>query len=194
MGSPITFSGFNQIDFNMILNAVMQQERRPLQSLEERKTALQTASTTYSTLATKLGDLQAAAARLGDASTVVGYAATSNDEHAVKVSATTGAAPGHYDIVVSQLARAQVRYPGWPQRTRTPRTSRRRAVPHDRRSDGHARRPRHAIWSRGDHQRHRRNRRHGERFGNGARVVQADSGGQGLGSGSRVHHHERPVR
>jgi len=112
MGSPITFSGFNQIDFNMILNAVMQQERRPLQSLEERKTALQTASTTYSTLATKLGDLQAAAARLGDASTVVGYAATSNDEHAVKVSATTSAAPGRYDIVVSQLARAQVTVSG----------------------------------------------------------------------------------
>lgn len=112
MGSPITFSGFNQIDFNMILNAVMQQERRPLQSLEERKTALETASTTYSTLATKLGDLQAAAAQLGDTSTVVGYAATSSDEQAITVSATTGAAPGRYDIVVSQLARAQVTVSG----------------------------------------------------------------------------------
>ena len=194
MGSPITFSGFNQIDFNMILNAVMQQERRPLQSLEERKTALQTASTTYSTLATKLGDLQAAAARLGDASTVVGYAATSNDEHAVKVSATTGAAPGHYDIVVSQLARAQVTVSGVAAADSNttnvasggtltiggvtvtlagPATlSGLAATIND--TDG---------------------------IGVTASVSETAPGafrlilaGQGLGSGSRVHHHERPVR
>jgi len=39
---------------------------------------------------------------------VVGYAATSNNEQAVTVSAASAAAPGRYDIVVSQLARAQV--------------------------------------------------------------------------------------
>ena len=30
MGSPITLSGFNSIDFNQILEAVMQQERLPV--------------------------------------------------------------------------------------------------------------------------------------------------------------------
>lgn len=112
MGSPITFSGFNQIDFGMILNAVMQQERKPVQSLEQRKLALQAASSTYTTLATKLGSLQSAAANLGESSTVVGFAATSNNEQAIKVSSTASAAPGRYDVVVSQLARAQVTVSG----------------------------------------------------------------------------------
>jgi flagellar hook-associated protein 2 len=112
MGSPITFSGFNQIDFNLILNAVMQQERKPLESLEQRKVALQSTSGTYTTLATKLGALQSAASKLGDSSTVVGFAAASSNEQAVKVSSTSAAAPGRYDVVVSQLARAQVTVSG----------------------------------------------------------------------------------
>ncbi|NOT24492.1 MAG: flagellar filament capping protein FliD [Acidobacteria bacterium] len=112
MGSPITFSGFNNIDFNTILNAVMQQERRPLDSLEQRKRALQAASTNYSTLSTKLSSLQSAASSLGSTSTVVGFAATSNNEQAIQVSSTAAAAEGRYDVVVSQLARAQVTVSG----------------------------------------------------------------------------------
>ena len=34
MGSPITFSGFNNIDFGQILNAIMTAERAPLNALE----------------------------------------------------------------------------------------------------------------------------------------------------------------
>ena len=45
MGSPITFSGFNQIDFGMILNAVMQQERAPLTRLDTLKKTLETQNT-----------------------------------------------------------------------------------------------------------------------------------------------------
>lgn len=108
MGSPITFSGFNQIDFNVILNAVMQQERRPLQSLEQRKLALQTANGTYGTLATKLSTLQSAAAALSEGTATVGHEATSSDVQALTVSSTAGAAAGRHEIVVSQLARAQV--------------------------------------------------------------------------------------
>ena len=108
MGSPITFSGFNQIDFNVILNAVMQQERRPLSALEAHQETLKSADGLYATLATKLGALQSAAAQLGSSSTAVDYAATSSDEKSVRVGSAAATAPGHYEIVVSQLARAQV--------------------------------------------------------------------------------------
>ena len=46
MGSPITFSGFNQIDFNVVLNAIMQQESLPLQALQAKQTALQATDST----------------------------------------------------------------------------------------------------------------------------------------------------
>ena len=38
MGSPITFGGFNNIDFSLVLNAIMQQERAPLTALETQRT------------------------------------------------------------------------------------------------------------------------------------------------------------
>src|SRR5918995_932146 len=54
MGSPITFSGFNKIDWNAILDAVMAQERQPFTRLETQKTTLQTQNTQFSTLAGNL--------------------------------------------------------------------------------------------------------------------------------------------
>ena len=41
MGSPVTLSGFNNIDFGSVLNALMQQERIPVTQLETQQTALQ---------------------------------------------------------------------------------------------------------------------------------------------------------
>jgi flagellar hook-associated protein 2 len=108
VGSPVTFSGFNQIDFNLILNAVMRQERLPLDALEARRKTLQSADGLYATLTAKLGTLRSAAADLGDSSTGVGYSATSSDEQSIRASGTGAASPGRYEIVVSDLARAQV--------------------------------------------------------------------------------------
>ena len=51
MGSPITFSGFNSIDFNQILNAVMAQERAPLNRLETQKRTLESQNSAFATLA-----------------------------------------------------------------------------------------------------------------------------------------------
>ena len=60
MGSPITFSGFNNIDFNSILEAVMTQESQPLTRLQTQKTTLETQNTQFGTLATKLSALKTA--------------------------------------------------------------------------------------------------------------------------------------
>src|SRR5690349_3054295 len=54
MGSPITFSGFNSIDFTAVLEAVMTQESQPLTTLQTQQKALQSKATTFRTLATKL--------------------------------------------------------------------------------------------------------------------------------------------
>ncbi|NOT44624.1 MAG: flagellar filament capping protein FliD [Acidobacteria bacterium] len=108
MGSPITFSGFNQIDFNLILNAVMEQEQAPLRSLETQKKTYETQNAAFGTLATRLGAVEAAATALSKAGSLSLVAATSSDTTAVDVSTSGGAVEGSYEVVVSQLAKSQV--------------------------------------------------------------------------------------
>jgi flagellar hook-associated protein 2 len=108
MGSPITFSGFNQIDFNLILNAVMQQESAPLTTLQTQQKSLQSRATTYGTLASKLSAFESALSNLKDATALLGRTTTVSDETSVRAASTSSAAPGAYEVVVQELARAQV--------------------------------------------------------------------------------------
>jgi flagellar hook-associated protein 2 len=108
MGSPVTLSGFNNIDFSVILNAVMQQESQPLTTLQAQQKSLQSRSSTYGTLGTKLSTFETAVTALTDAKSLLGRTASNTNETAVRANATATAAPGIYDIVVQELARAQV--------------------------------------------------------------------------------------
>jgi flagellar hook-associated protein 2 len=108
MGSPITFGGFNQIDFTVVLNAIMQQESRPLQVMQAHQSALQATDGNLLQLTAKLDALRDASAELSSPGSVLESAATSSNANAVATSGSSGALPGHYDIVVTQLARAQV--------------------------------------------------------------------------------------
>jgi flagellar hook-associated protein 2 len=108
MGSPITFSGFNQIDFNVILNAIMQQESAPLQALQARQSALKATDSTYGQLVTNLDSIRAASRALSNPATLTTYAATSSDTTALTVAASSGSLAGRYDVIVNELARAQV--------------------------------------------------------------------------------------
>ncbi|MGE0362210.1 MAG: flagellar filament capping protein FliD [Vicinamibacterales bacterium] len=107
MGSPNTFSGFNSIDFTLIQKSNKTQESQPLTALQTRQTALQARATGFDQLTSRVVALQQAAAKLTGES-FAGFAAVSNDPEAVSVSAGAAAQPGRYDVVVSQLARAQV--------------------------------------------------------------------------------------
>jgi flagellar hook-associated protein 2 len=107
VGSPITFSGFNSIDFNMILNAVMAQERVPLTRLETRKSTLETQNSQFGTLAGRLSTLESAVEALKEKDSLAFLSASSSDS-GVGVTATTGSVTGTYDIVVTELARSQV--------------------------------------------------------------------------------------
>lgn len=108
MGSPVTLSGFNNIDFNLILTSIMTQESQPLQALQTRQAALQSRANTFGVLTSRVLSLQQAAAKLADPSQLAGYTATSTDSSAVSVSATSSAIAGRYEVVVNELARAQV--------------------------------------------------------------------------------------
>jgi flagellar hook-associated protein 2 len=108
MGSPITLSGFNQIDFNVILNAVMQQERLPVTQLETQKKVLDAQKSAFSTLASKLASLESAVEDLQAADAFDGTTATVSDPTRLSVSADATAPAGTYEIVVNQVARSQV--------------------------------------------------------------------------------------
>jgi flagellar hook-associated protein 2 len=108
MGSPVTLSGFNNIDFNLILNAIMQQESQPLQALEGRQAALKARVNNINQLAGRLSALESATRGLSGSDGIAAYSATSSNTAAVEVSAGSTAMPGRYEVVVNQLARAQV--------------------------------------------------------------------------------------
>lgn len=108
MSTPITFSGFNDIDFNMVLNALMTQASQPLNSLQTRQNALKSQLTTFDTLRTRIESLRSAASALGSLNSISTTASTSSNTAAVTVSSSSNASPAHYDVVVTSLARAQV--------------------------------------------------------------------------------------
>lgn len=108
MGSPITFSGFNNIDFGGVLNAIMQQERAPITAIEAQRTSLQAQNSAFSTLATRLGALRTAVTALAEGDGLSKVSATTSDANAVGISTGSASVTGRYDLVISNLARAQV--------------------------------------------------------------------------------------
>ena len=108
MSSPITLSNFNNIDFSVILNAVMQQASQPLTALQNKQTDIAAVNNQYNLLATKLGSLETAAAGLSTASVVTQYTPTLSDSGYIGVIATGNAVPGTYDVTVNRLAKSQV--------------------------------------------------------------------------------------
>lgn len=108
MGSPVTLSGFNNIDFNAVLSAIMQQERLPVAQLETEKRTLESQKALFGTLASRLATLQSAVSDLTTADAFDGTQTTVSDATRVAVGAGTTSPPGTYEIVVHSLARAQV--------------------------------------------------------------------------------------
>jgi flagellar hook-associated protein 2 len=108
VSSPITFSGFNNIDFNTVLTALMAQATQPLTNLQNQQSNLKAQSSTYDALASQLTSLNNVATALGPTGSVSTLSASSSDSSSVGAQITTGATAGRYEVVVNQLARAQV--------------------------------------------------------------------------------------
>ncbi|BCS33506.1 flagellar hook-associated protein 2 [Luteitalea sp. TBR-22] len=108
MSSPITLSGFNNIDFNSIVEALYQQERQPVLQLQTQQAQLEKQKTAFGTLATRLSALESAASDLASSRAFSGTTASVSKESAVRASSASGAATGSYSLTVSALAQAQV--------------------------------------------------------------------------------------
>ncbi len=104
MDSPISFGGFGHVDFRAPLNPVIRQG----QQLDQSKSFLTAKSAKYATLATKIADLEAAVKNLATSEAFGGRSATSTNTSALLVSPGASASVGTYDIVIDQIARAQV--------------------------------------------------------------------------------------
>lgn len=108
MSSPITLSGFNQIDFSQLLEALMQRERVPLTRLESQRQALETQRSAFGELATALNALRTPVRALASPSAFRSVTVSSSDPGRVTAAAVGTPPAGRYDIVVEHLARAQV--------------------------------------------------------------------------------------
>lgn len=108
MSSPITFSGFNNIDFNMILTGIMQQASQPLVVIQNRQTAIRSQVTSFDLLRNRVQEMLDAAEDLADPQAVQGLSGTSSNPDAVSISTSSQAIAGQYDVVVNSLARSQV--------------------------------------------------------------------------------------
>jgi flagellar hook-associated protein 2 len=108
MGSPITFSGFNNIDFSAILNALSAQDRLPVQLLEAEKADLEKQKSAYSTLASRLAAVESASRDLASATAFSSTTASVSNTAAASASSGLGANPGSYEVTITRLARAQV--------------------------------------------------------------------------------------
>jgi flagellar hook-associated protein 2 len=108
MSSPITLSGFNNIDFSQVLNALMAQERLPVNQLTSQRTALTNQKAFFSQFASKLAALDSAADALNSANAFDGRSATVSDSTAASIQVGGSTPRGSYSIAVSSLARAQV--------------------------------------------------------------------------------------
>lgn len=108
MGSPITFSGFNNVDFGVVLNAIMQQESAPLTAIQTQRSTLQAQNTAFATFATRIGALESAAHSLAQGQGLSTVAATASDPTAVGISTGSSTITGRYEVSVTELAQAQV--------------------------------------------------------------------------------------
>jgi flagellar hook-associated protein 2 len=108
VSTPITLSGFNNIDFGSIVTQLMARERLPEVVLQQQQTTLKSQVANLSELSTKLSALDSAATALAGASSLSGRSVSNSDTSAISVSAGATTPTGTFDIVVNELARAQV--------------------------------------------------------------------------------------
>jgi flagellar hook-associated protein 2 len=108
VGSGVTLSGFNNIDFSSIVTALMKQASEPLNALQTKQDSINSQMKAMGSLGNRVSALKTAADDLADVDQFTAFSVTSGDSAAVTATTSAGALAGHYDITVQELARAQV--------------------------------------------------------------------------------------
>ena len=105
----ISFGGLaSGLDTKAIISALVSIERRPIQQLETKKTSLNKQKSLYGDLRSMLEKLATAAKALKTTDDFLAMKAVSDDEAAIKVTASNAALPGTYTVRVQALAQSQV--------------------------------------------------------------------------------------
>src|SRR5262245_62675571 len=106
--AAITLSGFNGVDFNSILNTVMQYESQPLTAMQDEQTKIQNKDSAFVSLAGMISALQTKVTSLTSAASFLKVAAASSDTTIASVSAGDDGEVGQYQVSIGQLAKIQV--------------------------------------------------------------------------------------
>ncbi len=108
--STINFGGLaSGLDTNAIVTGLLGVEKIPLQQLQARQANVDSAKTTITGISDKLAALKTAALALSTAAGFSSFSATSSDS-AIVATVTGAAAPGSFDLQVTQLAKEQRTY------------------------------------------------------------------------------------
>lgn len=95
------------IDYSKIIDSLMQIEQQPVTVLQTRIDSINTQKAAYTDLSGKLTSLKADGTTLRRSQTWTAADAASSNESIATATASTGARPGSYQMVVAQLATTQ---------------------------------------------------------------------------------------
>jgi flagellar hook-associated protein 2 len=105
--SPITLSGFNGIDFNSIIDAIIHADSQPLTDLQTQQQNTQNKDNAFVSMASLIGNMESTVGSLADSTAFSSVAATSSDPTTVATTVGTGGIVGSYALNVTQLAKSQ---------------------------------------------------------------------------------------
>lgn len=107
MSSPITFSGFNNIDFNSIIDALVQAQRAPITLAQQQQNDIQNKLNSLGTLTSRVDAIKSSAQSLNSATLFLSTTATSSDTSVFTATSSDSASVANYSVKVSTLAKAQ---------------------------------------------------------------------------------------
>jgi flagellar hook-associated protein 2 len=97
----------SNLDINSIVSQLMQVESQPLIALSKKEASYQAKLSAYGSLSGALSTFQNSAATIGNISKFQQLSASSTDATIASASVAASAAPGKYELAISQLAQAQ---------------------------------------------------------------------------------------
>lgn len=107
----VSFSGLaSGLDTSSIIQGLVNVERIPIQQLQAQNANYSSQLSIYDDLGSALGTLRTAATDLDTLGEFLSYAGSSSDDTVLDVTPSGDSVPGTYDVVVTDLARAQRTY------------------------------------------------------------------------------------
>ncbi len=108
MAGEINFSGFNGFDFNQIIDVTIEAESAPLEALQTKDSDLRKKDSALGSFGVEVADLQDPVGDLVLATAFTDLEAATTDKDVATVTLGDNAVSGTYDLVITQLAKAQV--------------------------------------------------------------------------------------